>query len=85
MKGCHRRETTQRIPIGLAIKEFREIRDLSQNKLERKAHRGGGYISMVERGELMPTLDRIDEIAYALGVETWLLVQRACELRVGTA
>lgn len=76
-----RREICRKLPIGAALKEAREGRGLSQNKLEHRAHRGGGYISMVERGEMVPTLDRLDEIAFVLGVEVWELVKRACEMR----
>lgn len=76
-----RREASHRLPIGQAIKEVREITGLSQAKLEQRAHRGGGYICMIELGKLNPTIEMVDQIATALGIEAWDLVQRACELR----
>lgn len=76
-----RREVIVPLPIGRAVKEMRESRNLSQGKLERLSHRGGGYISMVESDRLMPTLARLDEIAFSLRIETWQLVLRACQLR----
>lgn len=50
------------------LRHRRELADLSQSQLAARTALSTGYISMLERGEKVPTLDTIERCAGALGV-----------------
>lgn len=54
--------------IGKKIKEYRKIKDLTQENLGEKAGLHYTYIGQVERGEKEPSLKSLIKIAEALGV-----------------
>jgi len=54
--------------IGKKIKEYRKIKDLTQENLGEKAGLHYTYIGQVERGEKEPSLKSLIKIANALGV-----------------
>jgi transcriptional regulator with XRE-family HTH domain len=54
--------------FGQAVRELREARNLSQERLGQLAELHRNYIGGVERGELNPTLRTIKRIAGGLGV-----------------
>ncbi|MFN2340728.1 MAG: helix-turn-helix domain-containing protein [Halanaerobium sp.] len=54
--------------IGKKIKEYRKIKDLTQENLGEKAGLHYTYIGQVERGEKEPSLKSLIKIADALGV-----------------
>lgn len=70
-----------KFPIGLAIRDAREARGMSRYRLEKRSHVGGGYLTRVERGVHIPSLDLIQSIAKALKVEMWELVKNAQEIQ----
>lgn len=54
--------------IGKKIKEYRKIKDLTQENLGEKAGLHYTYIGQVERGEKEPSLKSLIKIANAFGV-----------------
>lgn len=55
--------------IGLRLKQLREARGLTQEKLGALADVTGGYISQIERGEKVnPGIKTLEKLAKALGV-----------------
>jgi transcriptional regulator with XRE-family HTH domain len=54
--------------IGKKIKEYRKIKELTQENLGEKAGLHYTYIGQVERGEKEPSLKSLIKIAEALGV-----------------
>ena len=69
------------LPIGKVIREFRELRGLSKGRLERLSHVGGGYLTRVEEGSMIPSLRNIERLAKALKLEPWELVLHAQKLK----
>jgi transcriptional regulator with XRE-family HTH domain len=67
--------------IGLAIREVREDRGLSQERLAEIAGLHRTYVSSVERGQRNISLENIHKLALALGVSMTELVQ-LCEDRL---
>lgn len=54
---------------SIAIKHFRKANGFSQEKLAEKASLDRTYISGIERGKRNITLDSLDKIITALGVD----------------
>jgi transcriptional regulator with XRE-family HTH domain len=67
--------------LGNAIREIREDRGLSQEKLAELAELHRTYISSVEQGRRNISFENIHKIAAALGVSMTELVQ-LCENRL---
>ena len=59
--------------IGRRIREFRESKKLSQEDVERRTGLVRPYISRVENGHTVPSLETIEKFARALEVPTYLL------------
>lgn len=66
--------------FGLAIKELRESKDLSQAKLAELGDFNRTFISDLERGVYQPTLFSIFRLAHALEVAPHEIIQRVEEL-----
>jgi len=55
--------------LGIKIKKFRELRDLSQFQLELQIGASAGSLSRIENGQVNPTKETIFEIAKALNLD----------------
>ena len=64
--------TTQELFIA-NLKEYRKLRRFSQLKLAEECGSSQTYIAEIEVGKKSPSLDMVERIAAALGVESWLL------------
>ena len=60
--------------IGANVRAFRQLRNLTQEELAKKAKLHKAYIGFVERGERNISVDTIVVIADALGVAPWVLL-----------
>lgn len=61
--------------IGTRIREFRKMRQLSQSTLSELADLSPGYISYIENGSKIPSLDTIVQIANALEITPDILLE----------
>ena len=58
---------------GLVLRGLRKHRGMSQDEVAKAAGITQGYYSEVERGEAVPTLDALDRISDALGLDpAWM-------------
>jgi DNA-binding XRE family transcriptional regulator len=55
--------------LGGRIKELRKVRGLTQDQLAEKVELATRYISLIEVGRSSPSLETMESIARALGVE----------------
>ena len=53
------------------IRLIRRVKNLSQERIGEIADLHRTYIGQIERGEVSPTLDTAEQIAQALGLELW--------------
>jgi transcriptional regulator with XRE-family HTH domain len=60
---------TTRERLGARIKELRKTRHLTQEQLAERVDLATRYISLIEVGRSSPSLETMDSIATALGVE----------------
>lgn len=73
-----------RAVFGLNVQRLRRERELSQEQLSFVSGRTRAYISSVEAGQRNATLDTLEILAKALGVEPQdLITARASERRPG--
>jgi transcriptional regulator with XRE-family HTH domain len=68
------------VAYGRALREFRERRGISQERLAQMADLDRTYLSGIERGERNPSLTNILKISEALGVKLSELATRAEEM-----
>lgn len=61
--------------LGYNFKRIREEKDLTQGDVFRSSKIDRAYICRVEGGHVNPTLDNLDKLAHALGVEAWELLK----------
>jgi len=61
-------ETTKEL-LGARIKELRKAKRLSQDQLSEKINIDPKHLSRIEVGKSYPSLDTLEKIAQALGVE----------------
>ena len=54
--------------VGRVIAQFRSVAGITQEKLAEAAGLDVGYISLMERGHRMPTVDTIFRLCRGLGV-----------------
>ena len=52
--------------VGKRIKRARESRQLTQAELGRQMETDGKYISRIENGKSLPSIDRLVQMAYVL-------------------
>ena len=62
------RDETVRKKLGLAIRQVRRKRRISQEALAKRARLNRSYLTGVETGKRNPTLQTISRLAVALGV-----------------
>ncbi len=60
---------TTRELLGARIKELRKRRGLTQEKLAEQVDLATNYISLIEVGRTSPSLETMENVARALGVE----------------
>lgn len=63
--------------LAAAIKRHRERQGLSLSKLAELAGVHQTYPGLVERQRILPTVEKADAIAKALGVPLWKLIKEA--------
>lgn len=61
--------------VARNIRQLRLARGLSQEELADLAHLNRNYIGMIEREENAPTVDVLESLAEALGVEPVVLIK----------
>ena len=59
---------TMKLDIGARIKELREARGLSTNKLSNMAGLSQSYVRKLEKGESRPTVESLELLCHALGI-----------------
>jgi len=64
-----------------AVRERRKQINLSQERLAEKADLSSKMVSLVERGERIPSLTVADSIARGLSVPLWRLIKEAENLK----
>ena len=57
-----------KLDIGARIKELREARGLSTNKLSNMAGLSQSYVRKLEKGESRPTVESLELLCHALGI-----------------
>jgi transcriptional regulator with XRE-family HTH domain len=62
--------TDIRLVLGKNIKIHRKICDFSQSKLAERVNTATNYISAIEAGRRFPSVEILEKIAVALGIDT---------------
>ena len=60
--------------VGNRLKEFRELKGLTQSEVEERTGLLRGYISRVENGHTVPTLETLERFARALDMPLYQLL-----------
>ena len=60
--------------VGNRLKEFRELKGLTQSEMEESTGLLRGYISRVENGHTVPTLETLERFARALDMPLYQLL-----------
>lgn len=63
--------------FGLTVRQQREARNWSQERLAEAANLNRSYIGELERGEAIASLQTLNKLSYALGVALSQLLQEA--------
>ena len=56
--------------LGANLKIYRNACGLSQSKLAEKADTATNYISAIEAGRRFPSVEMLEKLAFALGIDT---------------
>ena len=65
------------LQVATAVRDLRRVRNLSQRQLAARMNVPRTYISKIENGKAMPTLNSLDRLARALNVELSALLRDA--------
>ena len=65
--------------IGERIRDFREAKNLSQGDVEKRSGLARVYLSRVENGHTVPTLETLEKLARALEVPLYQLFYEETE------
>lgn len=65
------------LQVAAAVRELRQVRNLSQRQLAARMNVPRTYISKIENGKAMPTLSSLDRLAKALQVDISTLLRDA--------
>ncbi|WP_075793749.1 helix-turn-helix domain-containing protein [Massilia putida] len=68
-------QTPARILFGLALRKAREEQQLSQEELAERAGLHRTYIGQVERGERNISIDNMEHLAHAVGMQLWEMLR----------
>lgn len=63
--------------IGIAVKNARDESRQSQGDIEKKCGLIGCYLSRIENGHTMPSLETLMVLAGAIGTPAWRIVEHA--------
>ncbi len=69
-----------RVSVGNAVRYYRKKKGIAQENLALMTKTSRSYMSKIERGECAVSVEKISEIAEALGVPVWEVLKRAAEL-----
>jgi transcriptional regulator with XRE-family HTH domain len=69
--------------LGQAVRQHRELVRLSQEDLADRAKLDRTYVSGIERGKRNPTLDVLQRLSTALGVDLDVIFATAREIGTG--
>jgi transcriptional regulator with XRE-family HTH domain len=75
------RRSAEHVALGLAIRELRVTRELSQERFARSIHNHRNYVGAIERGEINPTFRILLDLARGFDLPLSELVARAEALR----
>ena len=70
-------ETQDGLQVATAVRDLRHVRNLSQRQLAMRMGVPRTYISKIENGKAMPTLNSLDRLARALRVDIAALLRDA--------
>jgi transcriptional regulator with XRE-family HTH domain len=70
-------DTEGTIQVATAVRDLRRVRNLSQRQLAARMNVPRTYISKIENGKAMPTLNSLDRLARALQVDISALLRDA--------
>lgn len=59
--------------LGQKLRRLREEKGVSQEKLSKEAGLDRTYVGKIERGKKSPSLNTVEKLGDALGVEVWEL------------
>lgn len=76
-----RKRISEQVAFGLAVRDFRHEREISQEELADRCGLHRTYVGSVERGERNVSLQNIHLLAAALGITASQLVRSAEEVR----
>lgn len=65
--------------IGRAVREVRSHRELTQRELAFGADLDPSYVSLIESGRRMPSLDVLARVAEVLEVPIYLMILLGCD------
>ncbi len=71
--------------FGLAVKEHRQLSDVSQEELAIRIDADQGYISRVEAGLMNVTLETVEQIAKALNTDVANLLKLPAKAKTGNS
>ena len=66
--------------LGKALKEYRKIAGLTQERLSERADLDRSFVSLLERGLRSPTFDTLLSLSHGLNIPVASLVTRATEI-----
>ena len=67
--------------FGRNVRTLRRLRDMSQEALADAADIYRSHVTLIERGEINYTIDTMEQIAHAMGLEVRDLLDPALELK----
>lgn len=68
-------ETPARVLFGQALRRARKEQQLSQEELAHRAGLDRTYIGQVERGERNVSVDNLEHLAHAVGLQLWEMLR----------
>jgi len=69
------------LPIGLALKQVRNHRRLSQSQLASRMDCEQSFITKIESGVGYPQIETLIRFSIALRIDVWRIVRHACKLQ----
>ena len=79
-QGAMSKATKTNSALGKALKEYREISGLSQERLSERADLDRSFVSLLERGLRSPSFDTLLALSHGLDLPAATLVARATEI-----